>query len=227
MHRHAEYWAVETVVATHCWWHVALFHLSEGRTEQALALYDRRVRADHSTAISDLIDAAALLWRIRLCGGEVGARWRELASAWSVHIGDALCSFTDLHAMISFIGAGDWKSARHLEGELAHHHAQRTRYGETTRQVGLPACRGLAAYGRGDYSRAIDLLANLGAQAHRIGGSHAQRDLLNLTLSRAVEHVRRFGSQAPSTDAAGRSIALAAGLGAQIHPCPELRTATP
>jgi len=227
MHQHVEYWAIETVVATHCWWHVALFHLTEGQLEEALALNDRRVRVGHSTAISDMIDAAALLWRIHLCGGDVGARWRELASAWGAHIGDGFCSFNDLHAMVSFVGAGDWDRARRLEGELAHRCAQRTRYGDTTRQVGLTACRGLVAFGRGDHPRAIGLLTSLPAQAHRIGGSHAQRDLLNLTLSRAADHVRRSGFKAPSTGPAGRSKTLAAGAGARVHPGPAVQTAVP
>jgi tetratricopeptide (TPR) repeat protein len=223
MHRHVEYWAVETVVATHCWWHMALFHLAEGQLEQALALYDHRVRNGHSTAVSDMIDAAALLWRIHLRGGEVGGRWRELASAWGAHIGDGFCSFNDVHAMVSFVGAGDWDRARHLEGEVARRYAHRTRYGNTTRQVGLTACRGLEAFGRGDYPRAIALLASLPAQAHRIGGSQAQRDLLTLTLSRAAEHARRSGFKAPSAVAAGRSTAVATGAGAQAHAGPALQ----
>ncbi len=194
---------------------------------RALALYDHRVRAGHSTAISDMIDAAALLWRIHLLGGEVSARWRELASACAPHIGDGFCSFNDLHAMISFIGAGDWDRARRLERELRHRYAQRTRYGDTTRQVGLPACRGLVAFGRGDYRCAIDLLASLPAQAHRIGGSHAQRDLLNLTLSSAVEHVRRSAFRSPFTGSAGRSTALPTGAGARVHPGPAVQTVAP
>jgi hypothetical protein len=227
MHRHVEHWAVETVVATHCWWHVALFHLAAGQPEQALALYDRRVRAGRSTAISDMIDAAALLWRIHLRGGDVGARWRELASAWGTHIRDGFCSFNDLHAMVSFVGAGDWDRARYLEGEVAQRYAQRTRYGDTTRQVGLTACRGLVAFGRGDYPRAMDLLASLPAQAHRIGGSHAQRDLLNLTLSSAAERVRRSGFKTPSAGAAGRSTAVATGARARVHAGPALQTDVP
>jgi tetratricopeptide (TPR) repeat protein len=227
MLQHAEHWAAETVVATHGWWHVALFHLAAEQVEQALEIYDRRVRAGHSTAVSDMIDAAALLWRIHLRGGGVGARWNELASAWAAHIGDGFCSFNDLHAMISFVGAGDWDRAQRLEGELAHRRAQRTRYGNTTRRVGLTACRGLVAFGRGDYPRAIGMLASLSAQAHRIGGSHAQRDLLTLTLSSAAERVRRSGFKAPSMVAAGRPTAAATGAVALVHPGLAARTAVP
>jgi hypothetical protein len=55
----------------------------------------------------------------------------------------------------------------------------------------VPACRALIAFGRGEYTRAITLLASLPPLAHRIGGSHAQRDVLHLTQLRAVERMRR------------------------------------
>ena len=51
-----------------------------------------------------------------------------------------------------------------------------------TREVGLPVCRALHAFGRGDYSTTIELLANLRPKANRFGGSHAQRDVLTQTL---------------------------------------------
>jgi tetratricopeptide (TPR) repeat protein len=191
MQRRASHWAEHTVVATHCWWHVALFHLAQGQIERALWLYDRRVRADPSLEVADLIDAAALLWRIDLAGADSGTRWRELASAWAPHIEDGFCTFNDLHATIAFVGARDWSLAQRLERELARRGSHDTRHGETTRRVGLPACRALIAFGRGDYMSAIALLAALPAFAHRIGGSHTQRDVLNLTLLQAIERIRR------------------------------------
>ena len=95
------------------------------------------------------------------------------------------CSFNDLHAMLAFVGARDWRRADRLERGLA---AARSL---PTRLLGLVACRALAAFGRGDDLRAITLLASLPAQAHRLGGSHAQRDVLHLTLQRAVERLRK------------------------------------
>ncbi len=186
MNEHIAYWGAGTVVATHCWWHLALFHLALGQVDQALTLYDRCIRAGHSTAISDLIDAAALLWRAELRDGNIRARWSELAAAWAPHIDDGFCSFTDMHAMLAFVGARDRDPAQRLEVALARGASLLTRYGETTRQVGLPACRALIAFGRGNDTLAINLLASLPALAHRLGGSHAQRDVLNLTLLKAI-----------------------------------------
>ncbi|MFL6673842.1 MAG: tetratricopeptide repeat protein [Massilia sp.] len=191
MEEHAAGWATDTVVATHCWWHLGLFHLAEGRLAPALECYDQRIRATRSLAIADLIDASALLWRIALAGADTGTRWAELAAAWAPRIDDGFCSFNDLHAVLAFVGGAEWGLAQRLERKLAESQALPTRHGATTRLLGLPACRAMMAFGRGDYTLAITLLASLPAQAHRLGGSHAQRDVLNLTLLKAVERVRR------------------------------------
>jgi tetratricopeptide (TPR) repeat protein len=197
MGQHSGRWGRDTVVATHCWWHLGLFHLAQGKPDGALAIYDKRIRAGHSSALADLIDASALLWRVQLRGGDAGARWAELAAAWAPHIDDRFCSFNDLHAMLAFVGARDWDRARQLERTLASGQSPATRHGATTRLVGLPACRALMAYGRGDDSLALTLLASLPALAHRFGGSQAQRDVLNLTMLETIERLRRPARRRP------------------------------
>ncbi len=184
-------WSEGTVVATHLWWHLALFHLARGEGQLALALYDRHVRAGRSGEVADLIDASALLWRLRLDGIDAGARWVELAAAWAPRVDDAYCSFSDVHAMLAFVGAGDEPHARQLEQALMRSESLPTRYGESTRQLGLPACRGLVAFGHGELAHAIGLFAGLPGRVHRLGGSHAQRDVLHLTVMRAVDTIRR------------------------------------
>ena len=188
---HAEGWANDTVVTTHCWWHRGLFQLALGRPDRALDIYHHHVRGDgDSQAVADLIDASALLWRIGLAGADTSGRWLDLADAWAPHIDDCFCSFNDLHAMLALVGARDWQRADKFVGALRAAHARPTRHGTTTRLLGLAACRALVAFGRGDDLRAITLLASLPAQAHRIGGSHAQRDVLHLTMERAIERLR-------------------------------------
>jgi len=196
LNEHLALWGVDTAVATHGHWHLALFHLAQGDAGRALALYDRHVRRGHSREIADLIDAAALLWRIQLQGGDTGSRPFELAETWAAHIEDAFCSFNDLHAMLAFVAARDWARVQRLERALARSRSRPTRHGSTTRQFGLAACRALVAYGRGDDTVAITLLASLPPHAHRFGGSHAQRDVLHLTLQRAIERVRRPAGRA-------------------------------
>ena len=194
MRERVQFWSVNTVASVHCWWHSALFHIALGECEAALDLYDRRVRAARSSGISDLIDASALLWRIELRGEETGARWPELARAWEPHLADGYCSFNDLHAMLAFVGAEDWRSANRLETRLTQAANLATRYGETTRIVGLPACRAVMAFRRGDFAQAAESLNIIPAVARRIGGSHAQRDVMTVTLLEAVRRMRRHRS---------------------------------
>ncbi|MEJ8852967.1 tetratricopeptide repeat protein [Variovorax robiniae] len=189
--RHADAWGTDTVVATHCRWHLALFHLARGDVDAALALHDQYMGAGPAADLSDLIDSAALLWRVELAGGDPGARWAPLAQAWAPRIDDGFCSFNDLHAALAFVGARDWDSAKRLEESLVRAQRLPTRHGETTRQLGLNACRALIAFGQGDDALAITLLASLPLMAHRLGGSHAQRDVLHLTLQKAIDRMRR------------------------------------
>jgi hypothetical protein len=185
------YWAADTVAATHLWWHSALFHLALGEMEAALRVYDEHVRGSPSAQVADMIDAASLLWRIELLRGDTGERWTELAAAWEPHIEDGYCTFNDMHAMLALIGARDWTGARRLERTLQRSEASSSRYGETTRLVGLPVSRALIAFGGGDYARATHVLGRLPESAHRIGGSHAQRGLLNLTHFEAAQRLHR------------------------------------
>jgi len=69
----------------------------------------------------------------------------------------------------------------------------------TTREIGLPACRALIAHSDGNDRLAVTLLASLPPIAHRIGGSHAQRDVLRLTMRHAVA---RSGRAAAASTAA-------------------------
>jgi tetratricopeptide (TPR) repeat protein len=193
MRENMAHWSGDTLVATHCWWHLALFHLARGDVDGALLLYDERVRAGRSTEIADLIDASALLWRMRLQGADAGSRWAPLANGWDAHIDDGYCSFSDVHAMIAFVGAGDHARARRLVRTLAAAQSLPTRHGRTTRQIGLPACRALMAFDRGDDATAVRLLAKLSPFVGSFGGSHAQRDVLHLTLLHGIEHIRRPG----------------------------------
>src|ERR1700683_566853 len=59
----------------HNWWHRALYHLELQQTDVALALYDGPMRGTQSQVAVDLVDASALLWRLSLCGCDVGDRW--------------------------------------------------------------------------------------------------------------------------------------------------------
>ena len=194
MKSRACHWADAGPMATHHWWHLALFQLEADGGQRALQIYDRQIGTD-PRAISDLIDASALLWRLHLRGMDLAGRWRALAVRWAPHAGDAYCAFSDLHAMMAFAGAQRWDLAQVLLAAQSRRILQRGSNSDMTRLVGLPACRALQAFGRGSYFTAENLLSRLPPLAHRVGGSQAQRDVLALTCTAARHLATRRASR--------------------------------
>jgi len=183
MGERAAHWNGSGASSTHVWWHLALYHLELGDARHALEIYDRRIGAE---TVNEVIDASALLWRLHLRGAALGERWRVLAARWAPHAEDAFCAFNDVHAMLAFVGAG----RRDLQRRLRRAQRRRLAHGGTNhgmlRDVGLPACEALAAFGKQDFTTAARLLRDLPAVSHRLGGSHAQRGVLGLTLRAAL-----------------------------------------
>jgi hypothetical protein len=91
-----------------------------------------------------------------------------------------------MHAMMAFVGAGRAKTADAvLEAQRAAIDAAGDN-AQFTREVGDTATRAIKAFGDGDYAETVRLLRPIRSYAHRFGGSHAQRDLLDLTLIEAA-----------------------------------------
>jgi hypothetical protein len=185
------YWTADSFFALHNWWHRALYHLGLDQIDRVLELYDERIRGNRSQVVLELIDASAMLWRLMLRGVDVGARWQELADAWQPMVEESFYAFNDLHALMAFAGAGRWPQVdariAALEAWLARNGSNRA----MTREVGLPLALGFAAFGRGRYAEAAERLRPVRAIAYRFGGSHAQRDIIDLTL---LEAARRGGN---------------------------------
>jgi hypothetical protein len=184
------WWGDAGAASTHLWWHLGLYQLALGRARLALEVYDRRLQGD---SLSEMIDASALLWRLHLEGHDVGERFAPLAARWQPHAEDAYCAFNDLHAMMAFAGAGRWDWAARLLAAQTRRVEQRwTTNQDMTRLVGLPASRAILAFEKKDYAGAEALLRALPPVAHRIGGSHAQRDILQLTRAAAAQRRPRL-----------------------------------
>jgi tetratricopeptide (TPR) repeat protein len=182
----ANAWAPNSMFAFHLWWHNGLFHIEAGDIASALRLYDEKISAGGFGQALELLDGSALLWRLWVLGHDVGDRWVGLSDKWRTRVDDAYYAFNDVMAMLAFVAAGDGKSqARQIESVRLAAGGTGTN-AMMSRAIGVPACEGLAAFGNGDYRRAIELLAPIRGKASRFGGSHAQRDVFSWTLTEAA-----------------------------------------
>lgn len=187
MRERQTHWAENNFFAVHNWWHLALFHLDLDEVDEALALFDGPIHGPRSQLILDLVDASALLWRLQFAGADVAARWASVAECWRTAGRPGLYSFNDLHAMMAWIGADqnanaeDWLVAQQdLDATAIGDHAA------IGRTIGEPLLRAFRDLDRGAFDDAIEALRKVRPIAHGFGGSHAQRDLLDLTLIEAA-----------------------------------------
>ncbi len=186
----AQHWSDGNMFAFHNWWHMALFHLEHREHDEALHLYDRAIRPVRSEVALEMLDAASLLWRLHLRGVDVGERWDDLAGIYEGMADDAYYPFNDMHAMMAFVATGRTAAAGRLVAALQHKAGDASSSARLIRDIGLPVASALQAFGQEAYEEAADQLLELRKHAQAFGGSHAQRDVLNLTL---IEAARRGG----------------------------------
>lgn len=181
-------WAEGNGFATHLGWHQALFALEALDHAEVLRLFDEHLRTTRKSFTLQRLDAASLLWRAQLTGGDVGDRWQALATGWDRSDSAAgVYPFNDLHALLALIGIGDIGAAQQWAKQVAAQ-AQRSSGDnrEVARRIGGPLMRGVLAFALGRHDEAVETLYPVRAFAHGFGGSHAQRDLIDQTLLAAA-----------------------------------------
>ena len=185
-------WAPDNALAFHNWWHLALFNLERANYTRMLTLYDKHIYPQ-TVCSMQMLDASALLWRLQLQGVYVGERWGQLADDWAAKAEqeDGYYAFNDIHALLAYLGADRHGCVESLLKSMEQTTQANTVNAMMTRDVGLPLARGLIAFNLGRYDEAIDLLSQVRGIASRFGGSHAQRDLIHLTLVEAAHRAGR------------------------------------
>ena len=179
------HWEDANNLRHHLWWHAAMFHLERGETDRVLALYDGEFRnlASRLTEAQpdlyiDVQNAASMLFRLERQGVEVGDRWEELADKAEARIGDCLSAFTLPHWMMALAATGRHAAALRM---LQAMHAFAQGPGITASLVGryaLPICEAVQAHAQGEHARAVAVMRPALACMYRLGGSHAQQDVL-------------------------------------------------
>jgi tetratricopeptide (TPR) repeat protein len=203
--------------AVHNWWHHALFHLELLDLDAGFALYDGPIRGRRSTEWLDVVDAAALLWRLSLAGADVTGRAQQLAADISPLTGTPIYLFNDWHAVMAFGLAGDHRRTEEIVAAN-----QRLPAGTNQRaaeRAGLALLAGFSAFAAGDPARALDLMIDVRPRADAVGGSHAQRDVIDLTLIAAAASagqtslaralVAERAARKPSAEPAARALVAA------------------
>jgi hypothetical protein len=201
----------EAQLHCHLSWHVALGHLELGNIAEAQRVFDADVRPGGSWGppINTLSDAASFLWRLQLAGHRAPqAVWKEVCDYAVREFPKAGITFIDVHSAVAYAAANDQTALDALVGQLK----DRMSAGKLAAGPIVPAlAEAFGAFARNDWDTAIERLAPFLPEHERIGGSRAQRDLIEYTLMAALAKAGRHAEAKRLAVRAGRMRAIDGG----------------
>jgi tetratricopeptide (TPR) repeat protein len=175
----------EGLLHCHISWHIALWQMELGDHAAAMKTYLKGVHPGGAWGppINVLTDAAAFLWRSELAGCPREAeRWFEVKQYGDKNFPAAGLAFADVHKALAYAATGDEIALETMLGELR----DRQEAGKLLAGPIVPAlAEAFDAFARKDYAKAIALIEPHMAEHERIGGSRAQRRLIEFTLAAA------------------------------------------
>ena len=163
----------------HISWHVALWTAAAGDMETAWRLLEEGCSPDKSKGpgLNILTDTVSFLHRAQLAGIEVPTeRWKRISDFAAETFPRAGLAFADVHSGLAHSMAGNAKAFAALTKEAKGPAAE----------IVASAWAGFKAFAEGDWAAAERKLGPAMAGHERLGGSNAQRDLLEFTLAEAI-----------------------------------------
>jgi uncharacterized NAD(P)/FAD-binding protein YdhS len=167
---------------SHFSWHAALHELMQGDVVAVRRRYERELAPPLVSGSRALVDSGALLWRCHVTGvweGELPSA-SVSASAPDGWLITPPTAFAAMHAAVTLAAAADAVGLAALRTtSLAH-------ADPTFREVVAPLCRALQDVVAGEYAAAATRLEAVLPLAGALGGSAAQREVLQDTLVYAL-----------------------------------------
>ena len=189
-----ERWAGDNGLAHHNWWHLGLLYLDLDQADRTLEILDSAVIPGAAGLSIGVLDSTSMLWRLQLLGYDVGDRLEHDADLWQARqdIEPGHYAFNDFHAALAYAATG----RRHALAEIARAMADAAENGEPGNRmmasaVGVRLIDALTDFAEARYADAAAKLVTLRDRCQAFGGSHAQRDVITLTLIAAA---RRAGN---------------------------------
>lgn len=163
----------------HIAWHCALWALANGDAAAmwAIAEADILPHTGAKPALNVLTDSAALLYRAQLAGLAVPAgRWQQVSEFAVKSFPNPGIAFADMHAALAHAMAGNGAALDNII----------TGARGTAADMVRPVAEGFKALAAQDWAGAVSSLTSVIADHERLGGSRAQRDLVEHALAGAL-----------------------------------------
>jgi len=165
----------EGMLHCHCSWHVALWALEGGDTRTMWDIFDADIAPGGAWGppINVLSDAASILFRAELAGVEAPPeRWKAVSDFAAAFFPRPGVAFADVHAALAHAMAGNVEALNRVTAEATGP------AGDLVSTLG----EAFGAIAAGRWAEAQAALARTLSDHCRIGGSRAQRDLIEYAL---------------------------------------------
>jgi hypothetical protein len=170
----------------HIAWHSALSALERDDPEGALAIYSEHVQPSVTKGlpINVVTDSVSLLWRLKAYGYAVPQQLWDAAKVYSSgYFAQAGLPFVDAHMALLAAATGDKEAAEARVAALT----RLVEAGTLAAGPVVPAiCRAALAFAEEDYATCARILEPVASEVVRIGGSGAQREMIEDTLLLAL-----------------------------------------
>ncbi|NKB76268.1 MAG: tetratricopeptide repeat protein [Gammaproteobacteria bacterium] len=182
------HWSTVNNFRFHLYWHQCLFHIERGEFDAVLSIYDEQIVSDiESEFYLDICNASSLLWRLEMCGIDIGDRWRKLACVSNGHVNDTELVFVSLHYLMALVSGGHEEGTQRMMKTLRQWSTADSTQGKIIAQVGLNIAEGLLHFRRKEYVQAMDKIQAVRYSMDSIGGSKAQRDVFQMIMLDAAQ----------------------------------------
>jgi uncharacterized NAD(P)/FAD-binding protein YdhS len=166
----------------HFSWHAALHELSLGDLDAVRRRYESSLAPPHVSGVRALVDSASLLWRCRVTESWSGDL--TLTSLLELVGADLLerpaTPFTAMHSAVALTAAGDCSGLIRLRAHVASSPEP------VMSDVVASLCDALVAVLERRWNEAVRILRLLGPWLVQLGGSAAQREIVEDTLLYAL-----------------------------------------
>ena len=163
----------------HLHWHAALCEIALGRADAAFARHLQQVlrQLDAAPPLVGMTDAIALPWRLRLLGHSE-LPWDQAAAYAQRHFGKGGNVFAEFHLAMLAAAQGDRAGLDNVYQRLQAIADK----GHPAAPIALHWAASLTAVMDGDRHAAREQMRLCRAEAARLGGSHAQRTVVDRTI---------------------------------------------
>ncbi|MEX0337467.1 MAG: tetratricopeptide repeat protein [Arenibacterium sp.] len=168
-----------SVIHGHLSWHVALWSLHLGETESMWEAMDDAIApgTGHALPLNVLTDTASLLCRAEMAGVDVAPeRWQAVSEYAAKCFPETGQSFADMHAALAHAMAGQGEALNRMIASARGFAAD----------LIAPLVEGWRAMAAQNWQSALDALTPVMAQHERLGGSRAQRDLIEFAYLKVL-----------------------------------------